>query len=419
MQSAMNPVTLPAYFRRRMNLDSLLASRRVLRLVYEQGPLTQSEASQALQLSQGACNLHFQRLEFEHLVQGQRLEPKGRGRPRYRWEFSRTQNVTVGLVFDPPHLFVQLEDFAGQNLLSLESSLKACRRSTQITNKLCAMVDRAGTVVQKRHLTLRYALAALPGVLDPATGAVRRAVNFPALDGLDVQTLLQEKYKIPAHVNSLGVAYYYGEAADIPTDNTALVLYWDLGLGFVFGRNRQLLTVQGGEERGRMLSELGHISLTSDGPPCHCGQKGCLEAYAGGWALLQQLAPHGVHTLEDLVKLAATGKADVDKILQDTIRLLGRHLAGALQLFGVTVVRITGPLAPLFERGQAAFVAGLEEVIGRERAAGIHLAVSKDARGRLLRGATRAAHRAYIYPEEFERLSRVSSTLQGQRLAGV
>ena len=80
---AKKPATLPAYFSRRMNMESLLASRRVLRLVYEQGPLTQAEAARALELSQGACNLHFQRLEYEGLVYGQRLQPEGRGRPRF------------------------------------------------------------------------------------------------------------------------------------------------------------------------------------------------------------------------------------------------------------------------------------------------------------------------------------------------
>jgi len=398
-------------------MESLLASRRVLRLVYEQGPLTQAEAARTLELSQGACNLHFQRLEYEGLVYGQRLQPEGRGRPRFRWELSRAQNATIGLVFDPPHLFVQLEDFAGQKALTLESNLKACRNPADVAEKVSASVQRALAVAQERSLVVREVYAALPGVLDTDTGAVRRAVNFPALDGLDVQDLLRTQFKLSAHANSLGVAYYYGEAAEIPPHQTALVIYWDLGLGLVFGRNRQILTVQGGDARGRMLSELGHISIAADGPRCHCGQRGCLEAYAGGWVLLQRFAKYGVQTLEGLAQLALTGKPGVDAAIQEITHLLGLHLASALQMFGVTVVRVTGPLAPVFARGQAAFVAGLAEIIGKERAANLSVAVSNDVSDRLLRGATRAARHAFVYPDEFARLSRVSSTLQGQHLA--
>ena len=191
-----------------------------------------------------------------------------------------------------------------------------------------------------------------------------------------------------------------------------------MGLGFAFGRNRQLLTVHGGEEGGRMISELGHISLDAQGPQCHCGERGCIEAYAGGWVLLQKFAGPGVVTLEDLVTLAQSGHPEFRETLRDIARLLGRHLAGAIQMLGVSEVRITGPLAPLFHQGRAEFFTGLAEIIGIHRSSSIQVQVVEDAKANLLAGATRTARRAYLYPDEFSRLSRLSITLQGQRLAG-
>jgi predicted NBD/HSP70 family sugar kinase len=410
---------LPAYIRGRISLDELLASRRVLQLIYEEGPLTQGQASEALGLSQGACNLHFQRLEYEGLVHALRLEPEGRGpgRPSSNWELAREQNATLGIVFDPPHVFVQLEDFAANILFSHGASLRSCQRSSQIGDRLCRLVEKAMVEVQGRRLMLRNAFAALPGVMDSATGAVRRAVNFPALEGLEVSELMQRRFGLPTLANSLGAAYYYGEAVDIPADRTALVIYWDLGLGFAFGRNRQLLTVHGGDEGGRIISELGHISVDANGPICHCGERGCIEAYAGGWVLLQAFAEQGDSTLEDLVTLAQGGHTEFRRALRKITGLLGRHLAGAIQMFGVTEVRITGPLAPLFLYGQKEFLKGLSEVIGLQRSSGIQVQVTGEPKARLLAGATRAARRAYIYPDEFNRLSRLSITLQGQRMA--
>lgn len=411
---------LPDYIRTRLNLDELLASRRVLQLVHERGPLTQGEASEALGLSQGACNIHFQRLEYDGLLRSRQLRPEGRGpgRPSCHWELADQQNATLGLVIDPPHLFVRLEDFAARPLLSLTDGFGTCRRSETIGRKLCALVERAVAEAQGRRLILRNAFAALPGVLDPSTGAVKRAVNFPALEGLDVASLMKRTFELPTVANSLGAAYYYGEAADIPANSTALVLYWDLGLGFAFGRNRQLLTVQGGEEGGSMISELGHISIDAQGPSCHCGERGCIEAYAGGWVLLQAFAEQGAARLEDLVALARAGHPAFLEALRKLSHLLGRHLAGALQLFGVTQVRITGPLAPLFNHGREAFFGGLAEVIGPQRASGIQVEVTEASAPRLLAGATHAARRAFLYPDEFHRLTGPSITLQGQRLAG-
>ena len=46
---------------------------------------------------------------------------------------------------------------------------------------------------------------------------------------------------------------------------------------------------------GKLLSgcsnsggELGHITLVSNGKQCHCPNKGCLEAYVGGWAIAER-----------------------------------------------------------------------------------------------------------------------------------
>ena len=408
---------LPAYIRDRMSLDEMLASRRVLQLINEKGPLTQGEASEALDLSLGACNLHFQRLAYDGLVQGLKLEEGlGPGRPRLHWDLAREQNATLGLVFDPPRVFVQLEDFATNVLLSQGASLRSCRGPKAVAERTGRLVELALAAARSRKLTIRNAFAALPGVLDPVTGAVLRAVNFPALEGLNVPAVLKDRFALPTNANSLGTAYFYGEAADIPANRTAMVIYWDLGLGFAFGRNRQLLTVQGGEEGGRVISELGHMAVDAKGPVCHCGERGCLEAYAGGWVFLREFAPEPSATLEDLVRMGAEGHEGLLRAIRHVGVLLGRHLAGTIQMLGVTELRVTGPLAPLFEHGQREFLKGLAGVIG-SRAQGLAVKVAEDPKARLLAGATRAARRAYIYPEEFSRLSYRSVTMQGQRLA--
>lgn len=419
MKNAVPPRKLPGYIQRRMNMDDLLASRRVLKVLYEKGLATQAEVAEQLEVTLGACSLHFQRLEYEGLIRGRRVDSRRRGRPLSRWEIDRERNCTMGLVFNPPHFHLQLEDFGGLTVLAREANLSACHGVGDVEACVLKLVKEAVGVVKSRGGMLRYACTALPGVVDPATGAVRRAVNFPALEGLDMQGLLQSKYGVHSYVSALGVAYYYGEVNEIPRDRTAMVFYWDLGLGFIFGRNRHLLAVQGGEERGQSFSELGHVKVVDDGPRCHCGQTGCLEAYAGGWVLLNKLARRGVRTLEDLVHLAEAGKPDVVSVIAETTRCLGRHLAWPLQMLGVSEMRVTGPLARLFELGQDAFVAGLAEVMGTTRARALNVAVNADYQRSLLQGANLAARRVYLYPEEFERLSPVSATLQGQHLAGV
>ncbi len=39
---------------------------------------------------------------------------------------------------------------------------------------------------------------------------------------------------------------------------------------------------------GHTAGELGHTTLIVDGRKCHCPNRGCLEAYAGGWAIAER-----------------------------------------------------------------------------------------------------------------------------------
>ena len=39
---------------------------------------------------------------------------------------------------------------------------------------------------------------------------------------------------------------------------------------------------------GGSAAELGHVAVELEGEPCHCGSRGCLEAYVGGWAIIER-----------------------------------------------------------------------------------------------------------------------------------
>ena len=61
---------------------------------------------------------------------------------------------------------------------------------------------------------------------------------------------------------------------------------------------------------------------------CRCGNTGCIEAYAGGWALLRDLRAAGrdVATVDDAVRLIDAG----DPLAVSLARRAGRFIGGAL-----------------------------------------------------------------------------------------
>ena len=133
-----------------------------------------------------------------------------------------------------------------------------------------------------------------------------------------------------------------------------------LGLGIVTG---------GRVVRGHLggAGEIGHTRVAAaDGLRCRCGDTGCLEAVAGGWALVQRLAQgrggqagRDVGHVRELVALARGGDAEARGLLRDSGRHLGEVLAVAVNLLNPAVVVVGGDMGAAFDL----YAAGLRESV--------------------------------------------------------
>jgi glucokinase len=122
------------------------------------------------------------------------------------------------------------------------------------------------------------------GQIETSTGIVRFAPNLGWRD-VPLQADLAQALGLPVVVLNDVRAATWGEwlhgAGQGVNDLVCLFVGTGIGGGVVSG--------------GRMLSgcsntagELGHMTIDLHGPPCHCGNRGCLEALAGGWAIARR-----------------------------------------------------------------------------------------------------------------------------------
>ncbi len=121
----------------------------------------------------------------------------------------------------------------------------------------------------------------LAGQIDPHEGVVIFAPNLSWHD-VPFQSDLKRALGLPVVITNDVRAVAWGEwlhgAGEGCNDLVCLFVGTGIGGGIVSG--------------GRMLNgcsntagELGHMTIDLNGPPCTCGQRGCLEALAGGWAI--------------------------------------------------------------------------------------------------------------------------------------
>jgi len=179
----------------------------------------------------------------------------------------------------------------------------------------------------------------VPSRLDTVTGAIVASVNVP-LTGLDLDGWMTERFSLPVGIENDGSA--------------ATLAEWRYGAGRG-SRNLVMLTLGTGIGGGVVLdgrplrgwAELGHIVVAHDGPPCPCGGRGHLEAFASGTAgdgVARGLLGPGADAAA-LVAAARGGDGEAREALERIGGYLGSGLGSLVNIFNPELVVVGGGFA--------------------------------------------------------------------------
>ncbi|MFG2458336.1 ROK family protein [Streptomyces sp. NPDC048523] len=173
---------------------------------------------------------------------------------------------------------------------------------------------------------------ALPGPLDHTRGVLHRVTGFPEWDGFPLRDALARRLGVPVAVDKDTNAAALGLAVAGERGSFA---YLHLGTGLGAG-----LVIGGAVHRGVRTGagEFGHQVVQLDGPPCGCGDRGCVEALC----------------------LAAVARGD----LTEAARVLGIAAGNLVALLDIDLVLLGGRTVTA---APDAFLRGVEAVLA-ERA---------------------------------------------------
>jgi glucokinase len=120
------------------------------------------------------------------------------------------------------------------------------------------------------------------GLVDRDRTTVRFAPNLPLAD-IPLGDLVARETGLPVKVENDANAAAWAEYRFGAGKRLASVAVVTVGTGIGAG-----IVLDGRLYRGRhgLAAEVGHLVLDPQGPPCPCGGRGCLEAFASGPALL-------------------------------------------------------------------------------------------------------------------------------------
>ena len=186
----------------------------------------------------------------------------------------------------------------------------------------------------------------LPAPVDYLAGKVVGWSIMSGWDGFDIRGHLGEVFEVPILIdNDVNLLTLAEHRRYWP--NEQHLLYVKAGTGIGSGQ-----IVGGRINRGAQgaAGDIGHAHISGYGDPlCRCGNLGCLEALAGGWALARDLRERSgveIHDARGVVDLVRKGDAHALAGLRAAGRSLGEALAYATSLLNPSVIVVGGMLRP-------------------------------------------------------------------------
>lgn len=335
----------------------------VLQLFRGRPSLTRADVMHLTGLSRSTVN---QRLDA--LIAAALVVPSGEGsptggRPASRFTFNTDRGVLLVADIGATGMRTALCDLKGAVRAEAERGIDVATGPQAVLSAaeqmFAGLLEGAGRTAGDVH----GIGIDVPGPVDFDSGQVVSPPIMSGWDRYDIPGWFAGRYDCPVLVDKDVNAMAFGEQRSVYPDVRQLLMLkagTGIGAGMIIG---------GEVYRGAdgAAGDIGHIQLTVDDtdtePVCRCGNTGCVEAYAGGWAIVRDLraAGHDVTTVDDAVTLIRTGDLTAVRLARRAGRIIGHAIADSVSLFNPRVVVIGGQLARIEEQ----LFAGIRETVYR------------------------------------------------------
>ncbi|OIJ68303.1 ROK family transcriptional regulator [Streptomyces mangrovisoli] len=306
------------------------------------------------------------------LVEGEQAPSTG-GRPSRVLRMAAGKGVVLGAVFGATGLHTAVTDLDG-TVLADEWLAWDVERGPEAS--LDTLFGAAARLLRRYEQMLWGVCVGVPGPVDFARGTPVRPPIMTGWHGFRLRERLEEHFDVPAWVDNdanLMALGAWSAARETAGDNVLLVkASTGIGLGLV-SRGRLHRGARGA------AGDLGHTIVAEESRHrCRCGKFGCLEAFAGGWALsrdgrtaaLAGRSPFLAARLEgtdaplvatDILEGCLAGDAACTELVVRAGDLIGLQLATLVSVFNPSTVFLAGTLA----RAGEVFRAPIAEAVTR------------------------------------------------------
>lgn len=183
-----------------------------------------------------------------------------------------------------------------------------------------------------------------PGPVDHLSGDLLTLVNLPGISNTPFRRALSQRLSLPvvldhdAKVAALG-EFHLGAGRD---RSSMIYIVIGTGVGAAIIYDGALIY---GESN--TAGESGHMTVDPNGHHCHCGSRGCLEAYTSGPALSRHYATLVGEFIagDEIARRAQAGDKSALQVFHDAGRALGIAIASLAMTINIETFVIGGSVA--------------------------------------------------------------------------
>ena len=308
---------------------------KILETIICDGLISRAELSKRLGLTKATISNQVQKLFDDGLVEETGSQETSKGRRPIMLKFRGDHARVLALDIDRGHINLLTADLLGQH---------------------CRFLQHPWTMERDRLLPLLIQIIE-ETLADPAAGNIVgicagihgivheneiRFTPYYDLEGLPLQETLAQHFSLPvfveneANLSALGEKTFSFGASNLVN----ISVHAGIGLGIII--NGRLYTGANG-----FAGEFGHTIVESQGLPCPCGNRGCLEQYASESAILrkyQNLSHRKNASLDELVAAYQKKERHAMEAVEDFVVYMAMGINNIVNIFNPQLIVINSTL---------------------------------------------------------------------------
>jgi predicted NBD/HSP70 family sugar kinase len=281
--------------------------------------------------------------------------PSTGGKPPTLLQLNPKARYSVGVHLERNTCVIVVVDLAGRSVSRKTVFGAASMKPQQVLPVVASEIDSllaASGVVRDKVVGVGLVTY---GPQDWPAGVLLTPQPTPEWLDYPVAEQLAEALRLPVRLDNDANAAAIGEywLGSVDPRSAFGCIYMATGIGGA-------VVVAGKVYRGSSSNcvEIGHISVDVHGEPCTCGNRGCLESYAGPPAVIQRalatpdlarrlgLDPRSTDVLTEFARIttaASTGDPAARTLIEQAARYLGHAAVTLTNLFDLDVIVLAGP----------------------------------------------------------------------------